>query len=357
MTSKKIFTQFIFILSLFAIEQVKATTTYEVVNDTSGSTSTSTSTLFASKVGTGTGLILGIDSATTIFSTTTSVTLTAQANSGSTFTGWSNTCGTTTTCTLLMNTDRSISATFNLTPSPVPASNSTSASTPSGTGGGSVSPSNSASLPGTYYNSNNVGLGTKGTMGAAENIVAQSYIFKADLKLMQHHPEVIKLQQFLNNRSYLISTQGAGSKGLESDYFGLATKAALARFQVDNKIVPADGFFGNITKAFINRMNPSIPTQIAPKTQTQIQTAATSGKYIFTKTLTLKSRNPEVIKLQQFLNGKGYIISNKGNGSPGLESNYFGTATQVALARWQKDNGITPSTGYFGNITREVLNR
>lgn len=358
MASKKIFTQFIFILSLFAIEQVHAAT-YEVVNDTSSSASTSTYTLTASKIGTGTGIILGIDSATTVFSTTTSITLTAQASSGSTFAGWSNTCGTTTTCTLLMNTDRSISATFNLTSSSGGGSVSTGGGgNPTGAGAGSVSSNKSAALPGAYYNSNNVGLGTTGTVGT---VAAQSYIFKADLKLMQRHPEVIKLQQFLNNRGYLISTQGSGSKGLESDYFGLTTKSALARFQADNKIIPSEGFFGNLTKAFMNRMNPTTPNQLPVKTQnqtqTQTQTAATPGKYIFTKKLTLNSRDAEVIKLQQFLNGKGYIISTKGNGSPGLESNYFGTATQVALARWQKDNGITPSTGYFGNITRQFLNR
>ena len=254
-----------------------------------------------------------------------------------------------------MNTDRSISATFNLTSSSGGGSVSTGGGgNPAGAGGGSVSSNNSATLPGTYYNSNNTGLGVTGAVGT---VAAQSYIFKADLKLMQRDPEVIKLQQFLNNRGYLVSTKGSGSKGLESNYFGLATKSALARFQADNKIVPSEGFFGNLTKAFINRMSPTIPNQQPVKTQTQTQTVATPGKYIFTKTLTLNSRDPEVVKLQQFLNAKGYIISTKGNGSPGLESNYFGTATQVALARWQKDNGITPSTGYFGNLTRQVLNQ
>ncbi|MBC7982176.1 peptidoglycan-binding protein [Candidatus Parcubacteria bacterium] len=82
-----------------------------------------------------------------------------------------------------------------------------------------------------------------------------------------------------------------------------------------------------------------------------------TGKYIFIKNLTLKSRGSEVVKLQQFLNNNGYMVALKGAGSPGFESNYFGPATRRALARFQADNDITPSVGFFGSITREKLNR
>jgi peptidoglycan hydrolase-like protein with peptidoglycan-binding domain len=153
-----------------------------------------------------------------------------------------------------------------------------------------------------------------------------------------------------------VATKGAGSPGLESTYFGPATRAALARFQKDNNINPPQGYFGSLTKAFINRLGgttTTINTNTTTPTNTQTNT---TGKHTFTKNLTLNSRDNEVIKLQQFLNSKGYTIATKGAGSPGLESTYFGQQTRVALAKWQKDNKINPSTGYFGSLTRQVVN-
>jgi hypothetical protein len=38
---------------------------------------------------------------------------------------------------------------------------------------------------------------------------------------------------------------------LETDVFGALTRAALARFQAANNIVPAAGYFGPLTRAFI----------------------------------------------------------------------------------------------------------
>jgi hypothetical protein len=65
-------------------------------------------------------------------------------------------------------------------------------------------------------------------------------------------PDVKTLQQYLNFKGFSVALAGPGSKGNETTLFGTLTRAALARFQKANNIYPPAGFFGPITKAFIN---------------------------------------------------------------------------------------------------------
>jgi len=77
-------------------------------------------------------------------------------------------------------------------------------------------------------------------------------IFTKDLFLSVNSADVKLLQHFLNNRGYLIADRGPGSKGNETTIFGFATRAALIRFQKDNNISPALGYFGSKTRGLIN---------------------------------------------------------------------------------------------------------
>jgi hypothetical protein len=78
--------------------------------------------------------------------------------------------------------------------------------------------------------------------------------FKVDLKFGMKHPDVKKLQEFLNNKGYKVALFGQGSKGKETDYFGAGTRSALIKFQRANNIVPAIGVFGKITRGIVNSM-------------------------------------------------------------------------------------------------------
>jgi len=72
--------------------------------------------------------------------------------------------------------------------------------------------------------------------------------------------EVMKLQQALNNDSdTAVALSGAGSKGNETTFFGPATKAAVAKFQVKYGISPAAGYFGPLTRAKMNSLFASAP--------------------------------------------------------------------------------------------------
>lgn len=92
-----------------------------------------------------------------------------------------------------------------------------------------------------------------------------------------------------------------------------------------------------------------------PSLNTSFNTSST--KYIFTRDLELGSIGEDVRQLQKLLNSKGFIISQSGPGSIGNETTIFGPATQSALIRFQISNSVSPASGYFGIITRSLINK
>lgn len=84
-------------------------------------------------------------------------------------------------------------------------------------------------------------------------------------------------------------------------------------------------------------------------------TTTTTNTYNFTRDLTLGSTGEDVRALQQYLNAKGFTVAVSGAGSVGNESAYFGALTQAALGKFQAANGISPTAGYFGPITRAKI--
>ncbi|HPS21288.1 MAG TPA: FG-GAP-like repeat-containing protein [Candidatus Paceibacterota bacterium] len=81
------------------------------------------------------------------------------------------------------------------------------------------------------------------------------FTFTKNLKYLQIDNEVKELQKFLNTHGYQVSTTGAGSLGNETTKFGSLTQKALIKFQLANKISPAIGYFGPITRALVNSLN------------------------------------------------------------------------------------------------------
>ncbi len=68
----------------------------------------------------------------------------------------------------------------------------------------------------------------------------------------------------------------------------------------------------------------------------------------FTRDLTIGSRGDDVEKLQEFLKDQGVF-------DRGI-TDYFGSFTKNSLIQFQKKVGISPSSGYFGQKTREYIN-
>ncbi len=85
-------------------------------------------------------------------------------------------------------------------------------------------------------------------------------IFNKNLWRGMKDSEVQLLQKFLNQNGFVLTLQGAGSPGFETDFFGPLTFTALIKFQEAHKneiltpygLVSGTGFFGPKTRAFIN---------------------------------------------------------------------------------------------------------
>jgi hypothetical protein len=81
---------------------------------------------------------------------------------------------------------------------------------------------------------------------------AQDYVFTRNLTVGSVGQDVMSLQVYLNINGFTLAATGAGSPGNETMYFGARTKAALAAFQAAHGIQPAVGYFGPITRAWVN---------------------------------------------------------------------------------------------------------
>lgn len=78
------------------------------------------------------------------------------------------------------------------------------------------------------------------------------YTWTRDLYLGVVGDDVKHLQMYLNNHGYTVAVSGAGSAGNETTYFGQLTKHAVMKLQAKNNINPVAGYFGPLTRAFVN---------------------------------------------------------------------------------------------------------
>ena len=109
-------------------------------------------------------------------------------------------------------------------------------------------------------------------------------------------------------------------------------------------------------------------TAVQPPAEQRAQLSASNLRQagiLFSRNLTVGSRGSDVKDLQQFLNANGFRVSASGPGAPGLETFLFGSATRLALIRFQEafakqillPAGLTRGTGFFGAGTRTFINQ
>ncbi len=103
---------------------------------------------------------------------------------------------------------------------------------------------------------------------------------------------------------------------------------------------------------------PTVTISAATTTSTVVATSSVpvTPHHLFDTNLGYGVSGPQIKLLQTYLNTHGYIVRESGFGSTGNETEYFGNATRAALIKFQKANGITPASGYFGPVTREFVN-
>jgi peptidoglycan hydrolase-like protein with peptidoglycan-binding domain len=156
--------------------------------------------------------------------------------------------------------------------------------------------------------------------------------------------DVTALQQILKEKGLYAFPTATG-------YFGPVTQQAVKLFQKTEGIVsigtPETTGYGVVGPKTIASLNAFEGT--SSLSTTSISASTTTS---FTRNLEYGMQGQDVLALQEFLNANGFTIANSGPGSPGHETDYFGSATQSALIKFQQANHITPAVGYFGPITR-----
>lgn len=134
--------------------------------------------------------------------------------------------------------------------------------------------------------------------------------------------------------------------------------------QVDldgDKIKDVEVKFVNV---WVNRAELTIKSLLGIKevkaekqTSSVVPTILPVSKYIFKRNLTTGATGADVKELQKYLNANGYIVAKAGQpGSVGFETSLFGSATRTALVKFQKAVKIKPAVGYFGPVTRGIVN-
>lgn len=196
--------------------------------------------------------------------------------------------------------------------------------------------------------------------------VAVSAKFTKGIGLNSKGADVKRLQQLLNSDpDTRVSASGVGSSGNETETFGPATESAVKKFQEKYGIAgPGSegfGFVGPKTRAKLEEVFGGASVPAATVAQPSPVAAAVSP--VFNSTLSRGSENSDVKRLQQLLNSDPDTrIASSGIGSPGNETDFFGTATENAVKKFQAKYGIVSSgdpasTGYglVGAKTRAKL--
>jgi peptidoglycan hydrolase-like protein with peptidoglycan-binding domain len=147
--------------------------------------------------------------------------------------------------------------------------------------------------------------------------------------------DVVRLQEYLTAKGFFT--------GATDPYFGPLTLRGLVAFQKANGISPASGFFGPVTRAYVNS-NAASPTDSVPASSSPAEAPAHS----FGENLSYRMEGSEVTALQNYLASKGFL-SATANG-------IFGPQTLKALEGFQSSVGISPASGFFGPVTRSFVN-
>ncbi len=145
---------------------------------------------------------------------------------------------------------------------------------------------------------------------------------------------------------------GGGGGGGSSPSAGIIYANNSANNSASNPLCPA----GYICTPTVGSGISSLQLGVGGTNKASNNNVNNGGAQYFLKNSNIGKKEVDVKMLQQFLNTHGFVVSYKGNGSPGNETMYFGPATREALIKFQKKNNIKPAVGYFGQITRNVIN-
>ena len=187
-----------------------------------------------------------------------------------------------------------------------------------------------------------------------------SVVLTSDLSRGTEGSDVETLQKFLARFSEIYP------EGIANGFFGPATERAVKRFQAKYGISQV-GRVGPATRAKIVEVSATggaVPATVPAPTITPLSgvTPATTAVVVFNTRLTKGTSGEDVKNLQKILNKDPETqITTEGTGSPGNETDYFGSLTEQAVQKFQVKYGIAnPGDEGYGQVgpkTRMRLNQ
>jgi len=139
----------------------------------------------------------------------------------------------------------------------------------------------------------------------------------------------------------------------------LATKNVAAVVLAATMIVGAAFAFTTTVKAdTVSDLQAQVQALLAQIQALQGSSTSTTSTscYTFTRNETVGMTGSEVMQIQKFLNAHGYTVAVTGAGSAGNETSYFGGATKAAVVKFQAAQSVSPTSGYWGPLTRAAAN-
>lgn len=157
------------------------------------------------------------------------------------------------------------------------------------------------------------------------------YTFSKALSRGDQNKQVEHLQVVLASESSIYQ------KGLITGFFGPLTENAVKKFQKRYQL-PVTGVAGTAT---LKKLEQLSSVEIS-------KDKADAYDQKLTRELTTGLKGEDVSVLQQFLvNAEVYPEA--------LVTGYFGSLTRIAVQRFQREQNISPASGYFGPLTKKRM--
>ena len=123
----------------------------------------------------------------------------------------------------------------------------------------------------------------------------------------------------------------------------------------ESKTIQTSDVAKTLTTSNEMESNPTLNTN-TPNTLNTDTPNTTKKNYLSFTPFGLGTIGNKVTELQQALNFSGYTIAKLGAGSPGRESDFYGTRTENAVRSFQKQNNLA-QTGVMDALTVEALQK
>jgi len=195
--------------------------------------------------------------------------------------------------------------------------------------------------------------------GISTNYISSSTL---DTDLVDSHS--VTLSGLSSCRTYhyrIISKDIAQNISTSSDQTvrtsGCGRRTSSNTIQTIIETVATSSSVSSTTTDIVSSVSTTTPLEIQVSTTTEVvPPKKILNEDVITRDLFLKVKHYQVKKLQEFLNNNGFKVAGVGAGSPGKETDYFGSLTQKAVLAFQKYYNIKPLAGYVGPITRKQIN-